>query len=234
MEKIKAVALIPARAGSKGIIDKNLKELCGKPLIYYTIDSAKKAQTFDDIIISTDSKEIAKIAEEFGANAPFIRPEHLAKDGSTQMDVIIHAMDWLEENNKKYDHIFYLQPTSPLRSDQDILNSFELLKKKNANAVVSVTEITGHHPLWMNTLPDDGNMDNFIKPEAKNTNRQNLPKHYRLNGAVYLAKWDYLKEFNDWYKERCYAYIMPNDRSIDIDTEIDLITAEYLLKRTKK
>jgi N-acylneuraminate cytidylyltransferase/CMP-N,N'-diacetyllegionaminic acid synthase len=228
------LALIPARGGSKGFENKNIKILHQKPMIGYTLDCAKSALNsgvIDKIIVSTDSPEIANVVNDLGYRVPFMRPAHLATDDATQMDVIMHAMEWSEENDKKYDYLLYLQPTSPLREPQDIKNAVRLLNEKQANAIVSVTRISDHHPLWMNTLPEDGDLKDFLRPEIKNTNRQELPEYYRLNGAIFIARWDYLKQNKDWYQENCFAYIMPEERSVDIDSEVDIAVAEFLLKK---
>lgn len=227
---MKLLAVIPAREGSKGIRNKNIVLLCGKPLIYYTIKCALDSKVFEKVIVSTDSEKIAEISKKYGAEVPFLRPKELATDQAKGIDVLIHAMEWIERNFKKFDAVMYLQPTSPLRTVEDIKLSLEIFQRKNANSVVSVTEVD-HHPYWSNTIPPDGKMDNFIRPEYRNRNRQELPKFYRLNGAIFLAKWDYIKKTKDWFAENSYAYIMPRERSIDIDSEVDLVLAEYFLKK---
>ena len=123
-----------------------------------------------------------------------------------------------------------LQPTSPLRSSEDILNACSLMTRRQAKAIVSVCEVD-HHPWWSNTLPGDHCMEHFIRPEILNVNRQSLPKYYRLNGAVYLAEWDFLREQKSWYGKYTYAYIMPKERSVDIDTVLDFAWAELLLTK---
>ncbi|ADA66515.1 acylneuraminate cytidylyltransferase [Thermotoga petrophila RKU-10] len=227
---MKIVGIIPARRGSKGIRNKNIVNLCGKPLIYYTIKEALKSKVIDKLIVSTDSEKIAKLAKSFGAEVPFIRPKELATDDAKGIDVILHAMNWFESRGEIFDAVLVLQPTSPLRSHEDIIKAVEVFLEKKANAVVSVCEVE-HHPLWANVLPDDKSMDNFIRKEIRNKNRQELPKYYRLNGAIYLARWNYLKNYKDWFHHKCYALIMPQERSVDIDSEVDLAVAEYFLKK---
>lgn len=226
---MKLLALIPARGGSKGIKKKNIVPLCGKPLIWYTIEAAKKSGVFHNIVVSTDSEEIAEISRKWGASVPFKRPDYLATDDAKGIDVVLHAMEFMENQGESYDAIMVLQPTSPLRTSGDIRNAVRVFSQKNANAVVSITE-ADHPPLWINTIPPDGRLDDFLLPEARNKNRQELPKYYRLNGAIFLARWEYLKKYRDWFKKDCFAYIMPRERSVDIDAMVDLLLAEALLK----
>ena len=231
----KILALIPARGGSKGLPGKNIKPLLGKPLIAWTIEQAKASKYIDRIIVSTDDKEIAAVAKKYGAEVPFMRPKELATDKAKGIDVVFHAMSWFRKNekNRQYDLIMLLQPTSPLRTAEDIDKAIELLFFKKAKAIVSVCEVD-HHPLWVNTLPKNGCMKNFIRKEVLNKNRQDLPTFYRLNGAIYLAYCDYLKKQKSFFGEETFAYIMPRERSIDIDSELDLKLAEILKNSTKQ
>lgn len=226
----KIFGLIPARGGSKGIPKKNIRPLAGKPLIAYTIEYARKANIFDYLMVNTDSEEIAEIGRKYGAKVPFIRPPELATDTTHGMDVIIHTINWFEDRDNKFDILIYLQPTSPLRLPEDIINALNIMKDNRANAVISVTEAE-YPPLWANTLPSDLRMDDFIKKDVENKNRQELPTYYRLNGAIFIARWDYLKRYADWYHERVYAYIMPQERSIDIDSEFDFLLAEFIMQK---
>jgi len=228
----KILALITARGGSKGLPQKNILPLAGKPLIAWTIEQAKKSKYLDTVIVSTDSQKIAKIAKNFGAEVPFIRPANLATDKAKSIEVILHCLNWLKERKKFYDLVMLLQPTSPLRTAIDIDNSLKLLFSKKAQAVISVCA-TEHHPYWINTLPKDGCLKNFINPEIENKPRQQLPKFYRLNGAIYLAYSDYLEKQKSFFGNKSYAYIMPPERSVDIDNYFDFKLAEVTLK-TKK
>lgn len=225
----KMLAIIPARSGSKGLKDKNIKQLNGKPMIAYTIEAAIKSGIFDDVIVSTDSQVYADIATRFGATVPFIRPDYLSNDTATSIDMIIHTIEELSKVGKEYDYFMLLQPTSPLRTKEDIINSTELLFAKDANSVISICEAE-HSPLYMNTLDETLDMDGFL-PKGIKTRRQELDKYYRINGAIYLAKVDYFIKYNDFYKEKSYAYIMDKRTSIDIDDEVDFIIAESLMKQ---
>ena len=226
----KVLAIIPARGGSKGLPGKNVKELCGKPLIAWSIEQAKYCNDIDRIVVSTDDEEIAEVAKKYGAEVPFIRPAELANDTASTVDVIFHAINWLKEyENYRPEYILLLQPTSPLRTVEDIRTAIQTLKDKDVRAVVSVCE-TDHHPWWSNTLPEDGNMGNFIRLEILNKRRQDLPVFYQLNGAIYLADTDYLHECNGFLGPYTFAYKMPKNRSVDIDSDLDFKLAKLLLE----
>ncbi len=225
------LGLIPARGGSKGLPRKNIKPLLGKPLIVWTIEQALSSKYLDRVVVSTDDKEIADISKKYGAEVPFMRPKELATDKSKGIDVVLHTINWLKENDnrKQYDLIMLLQPTSPLRKSENIDKATELLFLKEAKTIVSVCEVD-YHPLWANTLPEDGCMKDFIIQEIMNKNRQELPVFYRLNGAIYLAYCDYIKQCKSFMGKETFAYIMPREKSIDIDSEVDLKLAEILIK----
>jgi len=225
------LGLISARGGSKELPRKNIKSLLGKPLIAWTIEQAFASKYLDRVVVSTDDKEIAEISKKFGAEAPFIRPKELASDKAQGIEVVLHAIEWLKKNDKRkqYNLIMLLQPTSPLRATEDIDKAIEFLFLKEAKAIVSVCEVD-HHPLWANTLSEDGCMKDFIRQGVLNKNRQELPVFYRLNGAIYLAYCNYVKEQKSFLGEKTFAYIMPRERSIDIDDEIDFELAEILIK----
>ncbi|VVB88561.1 3-deoxy-manno-octulosonate cytidylyltransferase [uncultured archaeon] len=222
--------LVPARGGSKGLPGKNIRPLLGKPLIAWTIEQALSSKYLDRVIVSTDDEEIAEVSKKYGAKVPFVRPKELASDEAKGIDVVLHAIDWIERNNTPYDLILLLQPTSPNRISKDIDNSIELLFQKNARSIVSVCE-TEHHPYWSNILPHDSCMKDFIRMETMDKNRQEFPTFYRLNGAIYLAYSDYLKINKSFFGNDTFAYQMPIERSIDIDTEIDFRFAECLLRK---
>jgi CMP-N,N'-diacetyllegionaminic acid synthase len=224
------VGIIPARGGSKGLPRKNILLLKGKPLIAWSIEQAKTSKYLDKIIVSTDDVEIAAVARQYGADVPFLRPKELASDSAKTIDVIMHTLNWLETHNEIFDLLVLLQPTSPLRVPDDINSSIELLFSKKAKAVISVCE-TEHHPYWSNVLPADGSMNDFLRPEIVNSSRQELPTFYRLNGAIYCAFWNYVRNQHGFFGKYTYAYIMPKERSIDIDTKMDFEFAEVLLQK---
>lgn len=224
------IAIIPIRSGSKGLIDKNIRILNGKPLVAYSIECALKSQQFDRVFVSTDSYQYAKISIKYGAEASFLRSNQTSSDASSSWDVVREVIDYFEEKGVFFDEIMLLQATSPLRTIDDIKGSIELFYNRNANAVQSVT-VMEHSPLWANTLPEDGLMDDFFNTQYDSLPRQCLPQYYRENGAIYLIKRNILQKSNEeMLLKGCYAFIMPPERSIDIDTEFDFKIAELYLK----
>ena len=225
----KVLALIPARGGSKGLPGKNIKKLSGKPLIAWTIEEAKKADYIDEVIVSTDSKEIAEISQSYGASIPFMRPDVLATDHAKGIDVIKHTIEFFKD---EFDVIIVLQPTSPLRTYKNINSAFMEFQKKKCQAVVSVCKV--EHPIqWTGTLMKDKSMKNFINEDIKNKNRQDLQTYYRLNGAIYISKIDYLFQNNGFLGNNTFAYIMSKKNSVDIDSILDFKFAELLLREIK-
>lgn len=210
------LAIIPARGGSKRLPRKNVLDLCGKPLIAWSIEAALKSKYIHKVVVSSDDDEILEISKKFGAET-IKRPDELASDTATTFDAIKHTID----NFEKYDYIVLLQPTSPLRDEKHIDKAIEFLENKNADAVVSVCEIE-HSPLWSNTLPPDGKMNNFLRDEILNKRSQDLDKYYRLNGAIYIcATAKLLEEKSFFLKDNIFAYVMDRESSVDIDEEID-------------
>ena len=221
------LAVIPARGGSKRLPRKNVLDLAGKPLIAWTIEAAKHSKYIDHFVVSTDDQEISDVSKKYGAEV-LTRPAELATDTASSVDVVLHA---IAAQSQSYDYVILLQPTSPLRTAQHIDKAIELLFDKNANAVISVCE-TDHSPLWANTLPEDGNMDNFIREEVKGKRSQDLPTYYRLNGAVYIVNlYELIKEKSFFNKSYSVAYIMDIYSSLDIDRKYEFELAKVLVKR---
>ncbi len=217
------LAIIPARGGSKRLPRKNVLDLCGKPLIAWSIEAGLKSKYISKVVVSSDDEEILQISQNFGADI-IKRPDELASDTATTFDVIEHTIKSLG----KYDYIVLLQATSPLRNEKHIDEAIELLEEKNADAVVSVCEMD-HSPLWSNTLPKDESMKNFLRDEILNKRSQDLPKYYRLNGAIYICKTgELLKNKGFFLKKNIYAYKMDKKHSVDIDDEIDFIVAKEI------
>ncbi len=222
------LGIITARSGSKGIKDKNIKLLDGKPLMAYTIESALQSGYIDEVMVSTDSDIYAAIAREFGANVPFLRSNMNSTDTAKSIDVVIEVLDEYENRNQCFDNIVLLQPTSPLRTKKNLDEAFQLLYEKNADSVVSVCECE-HNPLFSNTLSEDLSLFNFVKSENL-LRRQDIKKFYRLNGAIYISKVNILREIGSFYGKNSFAYIMGQQESVDIDTELDFKYAEFLIK----
>lgn len=224
------LAIIPARGGSKRLPRKNVLDLGGKPLIAWTIEAALDCTFLDEVMVTTDDDEIAVVAKRHGAKIPFLRPSALASDTASSFDAIKHTIDFYKrELSKEFDFVVLLQPTSPIRGSRDVSDAIELLVHKNADAIISVCEVD-HSPLWMNTLPDDHRMDNFLRDEVKNVRSQDLPKNYRLNGAIYICRTArLLAERSFFISGNIFAYIMKKDASVDIDDISDFKLAKCLL-----
>lgn len=220
------LAIIPARSGSKRLKDKNIKLFNGKPLISYTIDAAIKSGVFDEIIVSTDSEIYSKISKDYGASVPFLRSEINSSDNASSWEMVKEVLDYYKNNKIIFDSFCLLQPTSPLRTYRDIINSFDIFKTSKV-AVVSVCE-SEHSPLLCNILPDDLSLNNFLDlNKIKSTGSK---KFYRLNGAIYFVN---IQEFlldNNIYRIGSKAFIMDRYHSIDIDTEEDFKFAELIMK----
>lgn len=225
---MKKIAVITARSGSKGLKDKNIKLLNGKPLMAYTIEAARQSGCFDCVHVSTDSEIYAEIARKYGAEVPFLRDEELASDTSSSWDVMRSVMRRYQQCGQNFDQAMLLQPTSPLRTAEDIQEIFKLMEDKKAKVVVGVCEMD-HSPLWSNTLPEDGNMDGF-QTQTFLIPRQQLPVYYRINGAAYLIDVDYLMKNGELYGKDSYAYVMPKERSVDIDDMFDFILVETYMR----
>lgn len=222
-----SVAIIPARSGSKGLPDKNIKLLNGKPLMAYAIEAAINSSMFDEVMVSTDSLKYAKIAEDYGAAIPFMRSTENASDVASSWDAVEETLSEYEKKNKFFDDFCLLQPTSPLRTTEDIQNAYRIFNEKGAMAVVSVCECE-HSPLWCNTLNENMELKEFIDPKHY-FQRQSLEKFYRINGAIYIVNRKEFQKNQYIYREGSFAYIMSQDRSIDIDSYLDFKIAEALI-----
>lgn len=214
--------LVPARGGSKGIQKKNIKELNGKPLIYYTLDSIKNIVPMENICVSTDDLEIKAKVEAYGLNVPYLRPEEFATDTSTTLDVIEHALSFYKQRNKYFSGLVLLQPTSPLRRSQHIIEALELFSD-SIDLIVSV-KVTSVNPYY---ILFEENSDGFLELSKKGnfTRRQDCPLVYERNGAIYI--YNLTKEYQN--PKRQIKYVMDENASIDIDNEFDWMLSEYIL-----
>lgn len=222
------IAVVPARGGSKGLPGKNIRQLNGKPLIAYTIEAALKSEYISDVYISTDDQGIYDAALKWGVQPSFLRPSFLAQDDSLAVDNYIYTLERLNsEFGKKVDDFVVLQPTSPLRTSEDIDGAIELYFAKNADSIVSYTE--ERHPIsWHKYLAESRQFINIFPEEIKN--RQEYRVSYYPNGAIFVFSFDLIKS-KRYYSDKSYAYIMPRNRSVDIDTLEDFEYAEFLLGR---
>ena len=222
--KPKILAIIPARGCSKGVPRKNIRDLAGKPLIAWTIEEAKKSRYIDRLILSSEDDEIIEVAKQYGCEVPFKRPLELAQDDTPGIEPVLHAI----EQCPGYDYVVLLQPTSPLRTVEDIDGCIEKLLNSDADFCVSVTE-PEKSPYWMYTLEEE-RMVPLLSQEELVTRRQDLPKVYALNGAVYIGKVTELIESKSFLAITTIAYEMTKEHSIDIDTQIDFTLCELILK----
>ncbi|MEJ5038297.1 acylneuraminate cytidylyltransferase family protein [Acinetobacter johnsonii] len=222
-------ALIPARGGSKRLPRKNVKLLGDKPLISWSIEAAKASKYIDKVVVSTDNEEIKQVSEQYGAEVPFLRPEHLSNDHASSFDVIKHAIVYLglDQTNEL---IVLLQPTSPLRLVSELDTALEFFITKNAKGIVSISE-TEHSPMWSNTLPENGCMSDFIRPEVQGKRSQDLPKFFRLNGSIYIYETlSLLEQGKIFFNESVYGFETSSETSVDIDTALDFKIAETILR----
>ncbi|MED4461197.1 cytidylyltransferase domain-containing protein [Metabacillus fastidiosus] len=218
------LAIIPARGGSKGIPRKNIRELARKPLIAWTIEEAKKSKYIDRLILSSDDLEIIEVAKKYGCDVPFIRPKHLAEDTTPGIAPVIHAINELSG----YDYVILLQPTSPFRLAEDIDSCIEKVINAGAPSCVSVSE-PEKSPYWMYILQERDRMKQLLSEKELITQRQDLPPVYALNGAIYIAETDWLNKTKTFLTDETVAFIMPRNRSYDIDEEEDLFLCEYIM-----
>jgi CMP-N,N'-diacetyllegionaminic acid synthase len=227
---MKVLGLIPARGGSKGVPGKNKKLLAGKPLIVHTIEAAKPS-LLAKTIVSTDDLVIANLSRLAGVEVPFIRPENLASDTAKSIDVAKHALLIMEEKDGEYDAVMILQPTAPFRTTQDIDAAIRLMEANPlSDSVISVVDVGGHHPARMKYIQDGKLIDPPFAEQYESQNRQELSPVYIRNGAIYLTKRETLLH-NSFKGQTCVAYVMPNDRSANIDTIHDFDYAEWVYER---
>lgn len=230
MKKKTFLAIIPARAGSKRLPNKNILLLNKKPLISYSIIEAKKSKYIDEVVVTSDGKDILKVAKQYKASI-VKRPAKLSSDTATTFDAIKHTIKCYKKQNKEFDYIILLQPTSPLRLAKDIDNAIKILNKKNAKAVVSISRME-HSPLWSFKAKKNKKLDKIFKTKFMHKRSQDLPQYYGLNGAVYICKTKMLLKYGTFLLPKgIYGYKMPQKRSIDIDAKIDFQLAEILQKK---
>lgn len=225
--KYKFLAIIPARSASKGIKNKNIVDVNGKPLIYYSINEALKSNYISDVIVSTDSEEIAKIAKNLGAKVPFMRPSFLATDTSKTIDTVIYSIEKLTEIGQEYDYVVLLQPTQPLRRSWHIDEAIELIINKKETSLVSVSKVK-EHPILIRKIDNNGYIKNLLN-EGSTKRRQEFEDFYKVNGAIYINKIDENLTRNTSLNDNKLAYIMDEKYDLDIDEPNDLYLAKIML-----
>ena len=225
------VSIIPARFGSKGLPRKNIKLLAGKPLIAYSIEAALESKTIEKIVISTDDRQVMDISNSYGVEV-IKRPKELSRDESPTINVIFHALEVLKTENYKTDVILLLQPTSPLRTAEDIDDSIRLYLESHCESVISVCEFE-HSPYWSFKI-EGGYLRPLFGAEALKRRRQDLEMAYVPNGALFISIPENLRKYDGFYCPGTIPYIMPPERSIDIDNEVDFLLVELLMKQNIK
>lgn len=226
---MKILAIIPARSGSKGIKQKNIINLNGKPLIAYSIEEALKSKYIDKVIVSTDGEDIAEVAKIYGAEVPFLRPKHLASDTSKTIDSVIHCIGEMRKVGEEYDYVILLQPTTPLRKVKHIDEAIELIIQKDEDSLVSVSKVK-ENPVLMRRIDENGHAINLL--ECSSTiRRQDFPEFYKVNGSIYINKVNERLNNNTSLNDNKLVYIMDEKYDLDIDYMIDLYVAEFIIDK---
>jgi CMP-N-acetylneuraminic acid synthetase len=235
---MRVLGLIPARGGSKGVIRKNVRPLAGRPMLQYTADAALGAVAIGAlarVILSTEDNEIADIGRACGLEVPFMRPPDLARDETPMLPVVQHAIRFTEETGDHYDAVCLLQPTTPLRSVDDIERAVKLLNDTGADSVISFVRVGDKHPARMKLIDEDGRVTNPPFGELlEGQRRQDLPPLYLREGSIYLTRLSVLMEQCSLSGKDCRALIIPEERAINVDCMLDLLLAEQLLMRDKE
>lgn len=228
---MRILGLVPARGGSKGVARKNARLIAGKPLLAWTADAARSATRLDGVILSTDDEELAEIGRECGLEVPFIRPAALATDTTPMIDVVLHSIDWADDDGRAFDALCLLQPTNPMRTAHDIDQAVELFERDDADTVFSVLAVPNdHHPDWVYLKSPDGSLRLSNGDREPVARRQDLPPAYHREGSIYLTRADVLRSRASLYGEKVRGFPIDADRSVNIDTPADWVRAETLLE----
>ncbi|STX41616.1 N-acylneuraminate cytidylyltransferase [Legionella donaldsonii] len=227
----KVLAIIPARGGSKGLPGKNIRPLNGIPLVAWPIKTALSSRYVDRVIVTTDAPEIAKVALAYGAEVPFMRPAEFARDTSPSSEAVIHAIKFCAETDGPYDYFVLLEPTSPLTEAADVDEALETLVAGEGLSIVGASKVEASHPVYCATIGDD----NFLRPYnresfAKPIRRQDVDDVYFFEGSLYISDTKKYLETETFYHERTLPYIVPAWKSLEVDTLLDFLKIETILK----
>lgn len=232
---LRVLGIIPARGGSKALPRKNVLTMSGKPLIAWTIEAALQSALLTKVVVSTDDQEISDTAIAYGAEVPFIRPVELATDTANAVQVLQHALLFCKDYELKFNAVMMLQPTTPLRTASDIDNCIEIMQENTeCDSVISVTEVGGHHPARMKYLENGVLIDPDFCEVYENQPRQELKPMYIRNGAIYLVKVNILLEYSSLKGACSMGYVMPPERSVNIDSKFDFELAVWLFNERKR
>ncbi len=230
IRRMRVLGLVPARGGSKGIPHKNLRLLAGKPLLAYTAKAALGAKRLDRVLLSTDDPEIVELGQQCGLWSPFLRPANLARDDTPMFPVVLHALDWLQDQGEQYDAVCLLQPTSPLRRSSDIDGCIDLCEQSGADCVLSVLPVPDrHNPHWVYFLDEGGFMQLALGDGEPVPRRQELPQAYHREGSVYVCRVEVMRRRGSLYGHQILPYMLTPAQSINLDEEADWQRAERLL-----
>ena len=224
------IAVIPARGGSKRVPKKNIRSLCGKPIIAYTIEAALKCELFSSVIVSTDSPEIAEISREYGAEVPFLRKENLSDDFTPVSQVTLDAIHQIDKDGNKFQYIAQLLPNCPLRDLQDIVNSFSQFTNSHATSQISLTKYGWLNPWWAVTKNDNNNLSPIFEDRLRQRS-QDLPELFCPTGAIWWIKADVLRREKTFHCKNKTGWEISWDHAVDIDTEDDWNLAEILMRK---
>jgi len=225
------LAIVPARGGSKGLVSKNIKKLCDKPLIAWSIEAGLKSKYIDEVVVSTDYQNIADIAKKYRANVPFLRPDYLSSDTATSFDAVEHAVDFYRDRlNKKFDYIVLLEPTSPLREDSDINLAIEKLLNSNADSIVGISKTEDQNPAFLIKQNKNGYISGYENKNMKVLRRQDIEDVYFFEGTIYISKTDVLLNKKTFYHDNTIGYEVPKYKSLEIDDIYDFIMVEAIMK----
>ena len=233
----RVLALVPARSGSKGLPQKNIRLLHGKPLMAWPIETARHSNYIDKVVVSTDSEAFGNVAREYGADVPFIRPLELATDKSPSIDSILHALNTLKGMGQIFEYLVLLEPTSPLTETIDVDSALEMLvmQRTNADAIVSVAACQGVHPDFVVRIADHGLMQPYAKKHfSALPRRQEVELVYHLDGSLYISSTEALYREKSFCHDRTLSYIMPYYKSFEVDDRIDFICIEAILENQKQ
>ncbi len=231
---MRILGLVPARGGSKGVPWKNLKSLCGHPLLWYTAQAALGSNKLSRVILSTDDAKIAEAGRECGLEVPFLRPAELAQDATPMLPVAQHAMRWMETAGESFDALCLLQPTNPLRKSEDIDACIELLISSGADAAATVLPVPhAHNPHWVYFRDQEGFLRLSTGEAAPIPRRQDLPPAFHREGSVYVVRRETLLNRGSFYGERFVGLEIPPERSVNIDTPEDWLAAERLISKMR-
>lgn len=233
IERKSVLAIIPARGGSKGLPGKNIRPLCGKPLLAWPIEAAVNSRYIDRIIVSTEDETIAAVALKWGGEVPFLRPVELASDAAKSSDVLLHALNFIQNTGKKYDYLVLLEPTSPLTESSDVDSALERLhaNRSVADSIVGVSSVEGHHPSFcVYVNQSNGLIEPLQEPDFSSAGRrQDLQSVFSFDGSLYITATDVFQEKKSFYHVRTLSHIFPKWKSFEIDDIVDYLCIEAMM-----